>query len=168
MSYVICRMSYVVCHMSYVLHLLLSFYTHLYTLYTLYTLYAIYILTIYILYTLYSVYIYIYIYTTYSDASIQLEGLKLLQIIAKTSQGWKQISAVNAGWQSICQGTLAGDALVHSLPGEFQNPGMCVCVYVCVCVCVCAPIPYLNPLYVCMSVCLYVCMSVCLYVTHTY
>ncbi|KAJ1427287.1 hypothetical protein B484DRAFT_77506 [Ochromonadaceae sp. CCMP2298] len=62
----------------------------------------------------------------YSDAPIQLEGLKLLQIIAKTSQGWKQISAVHAGWQSICQGTNPGDALVHSLPGAFQNPGWAI------------------------------------------
>lgn len=50
-------------------------------------------------------------------------GLKLLQIISKTSQGWQQISAVHAGWQSIVAGTIQGDALVHDLPGEFNNPG---------------------------------------------
>lgn len=68
----------------------------------------------------------------FNDAPLQLEGLKLLQIISRTSQGWAQISAVHAGWQSICQGTLKGDALVHSLPGEFNNPGtynnICCCV----------------------------------------
>lgn len=50
-------------------------------------------------------------------------GLKLLQIISRTSEGWKQISAVHAGWQSIVAGTIQGDALVHDLPGEFNNPG---------------------------------------------
>lgn len=50
-------------------------------------------------------------------------GLKLLQTISRTSEGWKQISAVHAGWQSITAGTVRGDALVHDLPGEFNNPG---------------------------------------------
>lgn len=66
----------------------------------------------------------------HSDDAVQLEGLKLLQIISRTSEGWKQISAVPAGWQSISQGTVQGDALVHDLPGTFNNPGeLCVCVF---------------------------------------
>mmetsp|Transcript_31144 Transcript_31144/g.52069 ORF Transcript_31144/g.52069 Transcript_31144/m.52069 type:complete len:533 (-) Transcript_31144:92-1690(-) len=62
----------------------------------------------------------------YNNDAIQLQGLKLLQIIAKTSIGWKQIGAVHAGWQTICQGTMQGDALVHELPGAFQNPGWAI------------------------------------------
>ena len=59
----------------------------------------------------------------HDQAEIQLEGLKLLQLISKTSLGWQQISSVDAGWQTICQGTIKGDALVHQLPGSFHNPG---------------------------------------------
>jgi hypothetical protein len=59
----------------------------------------------------------------HDQAELQLEGLKLLQLISKTSVGWQQISDVNAGWQTICQGTLKGDALIHKLPGSFHNPG---------------------------------------------
>lgn len=59
----------------------------------------------------------------YGDDALQLAGLKLLQIISRTSVGWKQISEVDAGWQSITQGTVHGDALVHDLPGAFKNPG---------------------------------------------
>ena len=59
----------------------------------------------------------------FNDAALQLEGLKLLQTISKTSEGWMQITAAHAGWQSICQGTMQGDALIHELPGAFRNPG---------------------------------------------
>jgi len=59
----------------------------------------------------------------HDQAEIQLEGLKLLQLISKTSKGWQQISEVDAGWQTICQGTVKGDALIHKLPGSFHNPG---------------------------------------------
>jgi hypothetical protein len=59
----------------------------------------------------------------FNDDALQLAGLKLLQTISKTSVGWKQISAVHAGWQSITAGTIEGDALVHDLPGAFNNPG---------------------------------------------
>lgn len=66
-------------------------------------------------------------------------------------QGWKQITETRGGWQSLCQGTTLGDALVHELPGHFNNPGWCIGdtpylpmtekqklgkpVYTCVCVC---------------------------------
>jgi hypothetical protein len=59
----------------------------------------------------------------YNNVVVCHAGLKLLQIISRTSEGWKQISAVNAGWQSIVAGTTQGDALVHNLPGAFNNPG---------------------------------------------
>lgn len=62
----------------------------------------------------------------HNNDALQLQGLRLLQIISKTSEGWKQIDAIRGGWQSICQGTIQGDALVHKLPGEFQNPGWAI------------------------------------------
>jgi hypothetical protein len=57
------------------------------------------------------------------DNDVQLEALKLLKTISMTSEGWKQLESVRGGWQSITTGTLMGDALVHDLPGAFQNPG---------------------------------------------
>jgi hypothetical protein len=45
------------------------------------------------------------------------------QMMARTTEGWKQISDIKGGWQAICQGTTGGDALVHELPGELHNPG---------------------------------------------
>ena len=65
----------------------------------------------------------------HGDDAVQLEGLKLLQIISRTSQGWQQITAVSGGWQSISQGTMQGDALVHDLPGAFNNPGILIRVF---------------------------------------
>jgi hypothetical protein len=64
----------------------------------------------------------------YDQDVTQLEGLKLLQLISKTSEGWKQISETKGGWQSICQGTRIGDALVHALKGntDFHNPGWAI------------------------------------------
>lgn len=59
----------------------------------------------------------------YDDQEVQLEALKLLKAISLTSEGWKQISEVKGGWQSITQGTLFGDSLVHELKGHFHNPG---------------------------------------------
>jgi hypothetical protein len=40
----------------------------------------------------------------YYDDAIQIHAIKLIQIVAKTSVGWKQISDVKNGWQIICQG----------------------------------------------------------------
>ena len=57
------------------------------------------------------------------ENDVQLQALKLLKTISMTSEGWKQIESVRGGWQSITSGTLMGDALVHDLPGGFQNPG---------------------------------------------
>lgn len=59
----------------------------------------------------------------YDNEEIQLEALKLLQIISMTSKGWQQISSIKGAWQRICQGTEKGDSLVHDLAGDFQNPG---------------------------------------------
>lgn len=59
----------------------------------------------------------------YDDDALQVETIRLLHLLAKTSEGWKQISDVKGGWQIITQGTTIGDALVHDLPGEFNNPG---------------------------------------------
>ena len=62
----------------------------------------------------------------HNNDALQLEGLKLLQVISKTSEGWKQIDAIRGGWQAICQGTTHGDALVHQLPGALHNPGWAI------------------------------------------
>lgn len=62
----------------------------------------------------------------HSNDVLQLEGLKMLQTMSRTTEGWKQISDTRGGWQSICQGTSLGDALVHELPGELHNPGWCI------------------------------------------
>jgi len=51
----------------------------------------------------------------YSDAYLQLEGLKMLQCISKTAEGWKQISETRGGWQNLTQGTPLGNALVGDL-----------------------------------------------------
>lgn len=62
----------------------------------------------------------------YSDEILQLEGLKLLQMMSRTTEGWNQISAIKGGWQAILQGTVKGNALVHDLPGALHNPGWCI------------------------------------------
>lgn len=64
--------------------------------------------------------------TEFNSDVIQLEALKLLQVIAKTSIGWQQIDAIKGGWQIICQGTVEGDTLIHRLPGALQNPGWAI------------------------------------------
>lgn len=62
----------------------------------------------------------------YADESLQLEGLKMIQTISKTAEGWRQISETRGGWQSITQGTVLGNALVHDLPGILHNPGWAI------------------------------------------
>ena len=62
----------------------------------------------------------------YADESLQLEGLKMIQTISKTAEGWKQITETRGGWQSITQGTVLGNALVHDLPGLLHNPGWAI------------------------------------------
>ncbi len=44
-------------------------------------------------------------------------GLLMLHTLAKTSEGWEQITRVKGGWQKICQGVPLGDELVHDLEG---------------------------------------------------
>eukprot|EP01039_Chlorochromonas_danica_P009348 gene9348-10320_t len=61
-----------------------------------------------------------------NDDELSLLGLKLLQLISRTSEGFNQLNKVNNGWQAICQGTELGDELVHRLPGSFQNPGWAI------------------------------------------
>ena len=39
----------------------------------------------------------------YDDENIQLEGLKLIQILSRTKEGYKQCSETLGGWQTICQ-----------------------------------------------------------------
>ena len=60
----------------------------------------------------------------YSNDILQLEGLKMIQQLSKTSEGWKQIQDTRGGWQTICQGTTLGNALLHDLKGSFHNPGV--------------------------------------------
>jgi len=62
----------------------------------------------------------------YDDDVLQLEGLKMISTLSKTSEGWKQITETPGGWQSLCQGTSQGNQLVHDLPGELNNPGWCI------------------------------------------
>lgn len=57
---------------------------------------------------------------------LQLEGLKMIQQLSKTSEGWAQIEKTRGGWQTICQGTTLGNSLLHDLPGSFHNPGWSV------------------------------------------
>ena len=59
----------------------------------------------------------------YSDEIIQLEGLKMIQTISKTSEGWKQITKTKGGWQNLVHGTDIGNQLVHDLPGSMHNRG---------------------------------------------
>jgi hypothetical protein len=62
----------------------------------------------------------------YSNELLQVEGLKMLRALSKSAEGWKQISEMKGGWQAITQGTAVGDALIHELPGSFNNPGWCI------------------------------------------
>jgi hypothetical protein len=62
----------------------------------------------------------------YSDEILQLEGLKMVQTISKTTEGWKQITDTKGGWQSITQGTNMGNQLVHDLPGSLHNNGWAI------------------------------------------
>ncbi len=62
----------------------------------------------------------------YADENLQLEGLKMIQTISKTAEGWRQITETKGGWQSITQGTDIGNALVHDLPGLLHNPGWAI------------------------------------------
>jgi len=62
----------------------------------------------------------------YADENLQLEGLKMIQTISKTAEGWRQISETRGGWQSITQGTVLGNALVHDLKGVLHNPGWAI------------------------------------------
>lgn len=39
----------------------------------------------------------------YDDEELQIEGLKMLQILSKTKEGYRQISETQGGWQSMCQ-----------------------------------------------------------------
>jgi hypothetical protein len=50
----------------------------------------------------------------------------MIQTIAKTAEGWKQITETRGGWQSITQGTVLGNALVHDLHGALHNPGWAI------------------------------------------
>ena len=62
----------------------------------------------------------------YADEVLQVEALKLLQMMSRTTEGWKQISSIKGGWQAILQGTAQGNALVHDLPGSLNNPGWAI------------------------------------------
>lgn len=62
----------------------------------------------------------------YDDEVIQIEAIKLIQLLTKTSEGWKQLSELKGGWQLVCQGTTLGDALVHEQPGGLHNPGWAI------------------------------------------
>jgi len=62
----------------------------------------------------------------YAHEDLQLEGLKMLQALSRYEEGWRQISDMKGGWQSITQGVSKGDELLHELEGAFHNPGWCI------------------------------------------
>lgn len=62
----------------------------------------------------------------YANEELQIEGLRMLQMLSRTEEGWKQIDSTRGGWQSICQGTTQGNALIHDLPGTLNNPGWAI------------------------------------------
>jgi len=62
----------------------------------------------------------------HDDEGVQRALLLLLQALAKTSEGFRQIDATRGGWQTACQGTALGDALMHALPGPLNNSGWCL------------------------------------------
>lgn len=64
--------------------------------------------------------------TLYDQEIIQLEALRMLKTLSQSPEGWQQISDTRGGWQSICQGTTQGNALVHDLKGSMHNPGWAV------------------------------------------
>ena len=64
--------------------------------------------------------------TLYDQEIIQLEALRMLKTLSQSPAGWQQISDTRGGWQSICQGTTQGNALVHDLKGSMHNPGWAV------------------------------------------
>lgn len=62
----------------------------------------------------------------YDDLAVQKELLLLLQTLSRTSEGFRQIDSTRGGWQTVCQGTPLGDALLHRLPGALFNEGWCL------------------------------------------
>jgi hypothetical protein len=59
----------------------------------------------------------------YDNDALQLEALKLVQQLAKSDEGYNQITRSRGAWQSLCAGTSKGSVLVHDLPGALHNPG---------------------------------------------
>jgi len=60
----------------------------------------------------------------YADENLQLQGLKMIQTISKTAEGWRQISETRGDWQSITQGAVLGNALVHALNVSWTPSGL--------------------------------------------
>lgn len=59
----------------------------------------------------------------HDDEITQLTALKLIQLLAKSSQGFKQLDSIRGAWQTLTQGTIIAEELVHQLPGPLQNKG---------------------------------------------
>lgn len=62
----------------------------------------------------------------HDDEVTQLTALKLIQLLAKTSQGFKQLDSIRGAWQELTQGTIIGEELVHHFPGPLQNKGWAI------------------------------------------
>ena len=61
-----------------------------------------------------------------NDDEFLLHGLGLVRLLTATREGWTQMEGIPGAWQSLCQGTVNGNALVHDLKGDFANEGWCI------------------------------------------
>ena len=64
--------------------------------------------------------------TLANDEEFLVMGLKVIRQMSQTKEGWEQLGGIPGAWQSLCQGTVIGNSLVHDLQGDFSNPGWCI------------------------------------------
>jgi hypothetical protein len=58
------------------------------------------------------------------EEDVQLDSLRLLRNLARTSDGFTQLENLRGGWQRVVGGGgIAAETLIHSLPGDLNNPG---------------------------------------------
>lgn len=62
----------------------------------------------------------------HSEDLLQLKAHQLIHTLSKSEDGWKQIEQTKGGWQLLCQDSDSSNTIIHSLPGDFQNPGWCI------------------------------------------
>ena len=61
-----------------------------------------------------------------NDEEFLAMGLKLVRQMSHTKEGWEQLEGIPGAWQSLCQGSMVGNSLVHDLEGDFANKGWCI------------------------------------------